>query len=432
MSITFFGMIWLFLIIFIFIRGKSEEMVRLLFIAMTLQQPAVVFFGENGVGPQIITSCAFVVWFFYFTVIKCNGKIIIEKHKFNRAFSCIACFLLILCIIASLYMNGKNNVIDNFGIVFTQLLIYIICFVIMWTIGHLFSIEEIKNSFVFTIKVVCIIGIIQFINTARIINLTSILKLIFYNNTNMDLQLGGSMYPWAMPRLYATFQEPSYCSAFLVGSFFFLIACKINNKKDIYWILLVLLEIILTFSSTAYGALAICGICYMIISRNKKALKFLVPVGLLAMIVLVLSGDLVNIINDVIFTKMDVTKSGSAWERNSWNEKSWDSFLSSPILGVGYKNCRASYFLYSILGQLGVLGLLSWIGIWIPSLLKAVRNKKNEGIVAISLFILGVIISMLISLPDIDFCIFWLAMYLMALYGGQEVTDGTFCNYTGI
>lgn len=412
MGITFFGIVWLSITFVVFVRQRTIEMITMLFVAMTLQQPAVFMFGETGVGSQVITSCVYLIFF----ATKNNWEIRIDKTNKAERISSIGCFLLVVCILGSLLNNGGKVDGDNWLIHFLQLCIYIMCFLLMWGVRDICSLNDIKTAFSTTIKVVTVIGVIQFINTMRLINVTPILKILLYNDTTMGLRVGDSGYPWNMPRLYATFQEPSYCSAFLVGSFFFLISYRVKNKKDYFWIGLVLLELVLTFSSTAYGAFFVCGICYLIISKNKKILKILIPIAAICIFVLMASGSFMRIFNDVILVKLDTTKSGSAWERNSWNEKALLCFKESPILGEGYKNCRASFFIYSILGQLGILGLISWLMIWIRSLIQALKNRSDEDTVAISLFVLGVIIAMFVSIPDIDFCVFWLSMYLMALY----------------
>lgn len=412
MEITFFGFVWLIITLGIFLRQRTKEMITLLFVAMTFQQPAVIRFGDTGIGPQVITSCAYIIFY----AKKNNWKIRIDRKNKAERMSRRGCLFLILCILSSFCFNGREVESEHWWIYFLQLCIYIICFLLMWGVRDVYSLHIIKEAFSTTIKVVSLIGVIQFLNTMRAVNITPILQFLFYNNTDMGLRVGDRSYPWSMPRLYATFQEPSYCSAFLVGAFFFLIAYSVKNKKDYFWIGLVLLELILTFSSTAYGAFVVCGICYLIISKNKKILRILLPLAVICLCILMASGSFMRIINDVILTKLDITKSGSAWERNSWNEKALLFFKDSPILGIGYKNCRASYFIYSVLGQLGICGLVSWVMIWIRSLFQALKNRSDEDTVAISLFVLGVIIAMFVAIPDIDFCVFWLSMYLMALY----------------
>ena len=420
MKVTIFGIIWLLFVGYAFVNKNAYYMLRAVLLAMVLQQPAVIIIGENGIGPQVITSAIFIIWYIVFKIMQNDWTINIRKAGKIETWSIFSCIFLVLTIVYSVLKNGINENNQTFLLYFLQLCIYIICFIFIWKLKTEFEIEYIHKIVKEIVKIVLIIGFVQFVNSCGIININSVLKTFIYNNTDMGLQMGDARYPWSTPRIYATFQEPSYCSAFLVGTFYYFVAYGMTNKENIKIAILILAEIFLTFSSTAYGAFAVSGISYLVISRNKKALKILIPLAILALVTIVISGNWSKIWNDVIIEKLDTTKSGSAWERNMWNENSIAAFKKSPMIGVGYKNCRASYIIYSVLGQLGIIGCIFWIGMWIPFVLNALFKNSKVNISAIVLLLIGVISSMLIAIPDIDFCVFWLAMYLLALFFGIE------------
>lgn len=420
MRITLFGVIWLLFVGYSFIHGKPYRMVRAVMLSMVLQQPAVVIVGGGGIGPPVITSAAFILWFLYFRLLKKDMRVILYKSGWVKKVSTLSCIFLIAAIIGSYMKNGVEPMNDLFGLYFLLLCTYITCFLLMWGLRYELTSGQVREIFTGIVKAVSMIGFVQFINTCGIINISFILRLLLYNNTDYGLRIGEAAYSWSLPRLFSTFQEPSYCAAFLVGTFYYLIAYGMNSKTDIRLAVVVLVEIILTFSSTAYGAFAVCGVIYLIISGNKKALKILIPLAVFILVVIILSGQLDDIWNTVIMNKLDITKSGSAWTRNLWNKLALESFYSSPILGVGYRNCRASYVVFSVLGQLGGVGCIVWMGMWLPCFIKGFFSKKEAEIISMTLFFAGVICAMLIAIPDIDFCVFWLAMYLMALVGQHK------------
>ena len=45
----------------------------------------------------------------------------------------------------------------------------------------------------------------------------------------------------------------------------------------------------------------------------------------------------------------------------------------------------------------------------------SLKKRNNLNLVASGLFLVGVVVAMFIAIPDIDFCVFWGAMYMFAI-----------------
>ncbi len=413
MQITVFGFIWIFVIVFAFFRNNPKYMVAVTLLAMIFQSASVLLMGKNGIGPQVITSGAMIIYTLIFAL-RTGSFLRIKKYFFEKKISTIAVLVFLIIILVSHKINLEKYTIESkqFYLLVGMLTIYILCYISCWVISGSIKENELETIIIRIITFVTIIGIFQFLTTSNILPKNVLWKTLIYTPDT------DSAYYWAdyFPRLFSTLQEPSYCGAFLVGAFYYVISRKINTRR-ICLAVFIAIDIILTFSSTAYGAFAIVGVIYFLSSKNKKAIKYLAPLGIFVVMILFIfySDQIQRILNSVIFEK---SKSGSYDVRAGLDDNAVKQFLSAPKIGVGYKNVRASQFIYSLLGQVGILGAISWGGIFLP-LISIGLSQRKKYTVSELLFLISTFISMCIAIPDIDFCIFWQGMYIFALaYGG--------------
>ena len=249
-----------------------------------------------------------------------------------------------------------------------------------------------------------IFGVVQLLIVSGIIPRMEIISQLFYNETwNESI----AYYSSTKFRLHSTFMEPSYCGAFLVGSFFFIVCQRFKYKKlKILLLLFCGIEIALTESTTAYVSMVILTIIFILDKRNRKYIKYIIPVGVLVFAVMLLSGE---VLNRVLFKKLE---SGSAAERGLWNTRALESFYNSIFIGVGYKNLRASSIIYSLLGEVGLVGISIYFYTMIISVKSIFKKKIKYESLGAQFFLLSVIIAQWISCPDLEFSAFWFAMYL--------------------
>ena len=409
MRITVFGVLWFIILIYMFIHKNPKYMIGITLFSMVFQSTSVVFLGNNEVGPQVFTSAAMIVWDQIHLWGK--GKLVIKRRKrsIEEKISFLAILLFIGGILFSRHVNRDNYEMSStiYMMYFIQLIIYFLCYLSCCHAAENLSEKELQNIIVSLIIFVLVVGGIQILTTTNILPRNILLETIIYNTKGVSFAYFNEHYF----RFFSTFMEPSYCAGFLVGAFYYLISIKPLHKGVLWLSVAVLIAIILTFSSTAYGAFAIMGLVYLLFSKNKRALKILIPLGVAMLLLLAASGKLMEILNDVIFKKME---SGSGVTRSNWNAFALKQFYLSPKVGVGYKNARGSAFLYSLLAQLGAWGVISWCGINIPLLVHSIRYIKRKN-VNYEFFHMAVIVAMIIAIPDIEFTGFWLSIYICAV-----------------
>ncbi len=410
MSVTVFGIAWFAILILAFIKNKAKIMLFMLILGMNFQSASVLILNGNGFGPQIVTSAVFIFWAFFYSKAVWERKLVIKKIDVPQRIVIVSTVLLCVLIIRSLQENQRMEDKEIIVLYVIQLIIYMICFLSMHGVSHRFRAEDVDHVIVVVITTVVAIGIIQFLVTTNILPRNVLLETFIYTEDTSSAYYWGSFYL----RLFSVFMEPSYCGAFLVGAFYYLISKENMTKEYLLLSILVVCEILLTFSSTAYGAFALAGIVYVILSKDKKSLKFLIPIGILMLIFLSVTGILQDVLREVIFEKGN---SGSAYTRGVWDDRAIMAFEENCLFGKGYKMVRGSHFYTSILGQVGIVGTILYAGMVLPLVVAAIwRTECNSE----AFFVMGVILAQIIAVPDMDFCVFWLGMYMLQLSLGSE------------
>lgn len=392
MSVTLFGLLWLAVAFFVFVIGKPEGVVQFLFISMVLQCNNVVYISGSGIGPQVLASLLFIVWSFSFS------------SAYNRmSFDprCVSAILIFISVLVSTFING---VLSSTLIKIIQLFVYIFCFIRCFSLYSCMDEDGLKNCFLRTITFVALIGFVQFFITAGVIPRLPVIKLLFYNDPSPDVYYNIN---YGL-RLYSTFMEPSYCSTFLVGSYFFLLSFGANrSSRQSFLMGLVLIELLATKSTTGYLSFIMLGFIQILLFRDKDTLKNLLPVIIIMIAAVILFPDLFD---SVLFSK---ASSGSATTRTVWNNHALARWQQSPLFGCGYKESRASSLIYSLLAEEGCIGFALFL-IFIVSL---IFKREDESPVALSTvrpLVLAVVICQLIACPDLDLCTLWLALYMYA------------------
>ena len=172
-------------------------------------------------------------------------------------------------------------------------------------------------------------------------------------------------------------------------------------------------EIALTTSATAFGAMFITGALFICSNTNKKFMKYIVPIVMVIFILVVCFGW-----NDIVNQILIKLASGSGRTRRNWNKAGLNAFFESPLIGMGYKNVRASSFFITLLGEFGILGT----GLFALSLICVIKEifiKDDKFAVASSWFVVGSVIAMIIACPDLSLAPFWMAMYIYAISHGR-------------
>nr|WP_155994831.1 O-antigen ligase family protein [Butyrivibrio sp. WCE2006] len=381
---------------------------------MTIQCANVLYLGSSGIGPQVLTSICFIIK----TIIFFKGKMPRIKKDRSRLAS-IALAVLMVVIIASTLINEQFS---EKWLVILQLAVYIVTFLFIKRAVKNIDNESLYGIVRTIIIFVIVIGIVQWLITMFVPPARILLKYIFYNDNSTDVYFNHNDY-FHNRRIYSTFMEPSYMSAFVVGAFYYLISFW-NRIKENYLILLLLIVILFaSSSSTAYGNFLITGIVF-ILSVKEIKLSWKILIMAIAMFAAFFIYSLFyNVLDAVIFSK---ALTGSGITRARWNYEAYDAFLTSPLIGVGYKAIRGSSIIFSLLGQVGIFGLVTFVlfnlnSVWRVFFRNILKKNYDTGYYAVLYAVISSFISLVIACPDLDLCSYWFWLYLLASYNGHEL-----------
>ena len=400
MQITLFGIIWFSFAIFaLYTKGFKFATIFTL-VSMTLQCDNVIYISGVGIGPQLLSSIVFLF------------KLIINQHliHFKLDYSVIFGGLGLIAVIC---LSSVLNLGFDFEVFIriVQLVVYFLVFVFLKYI-RIFNHKEIKKVLIGISYYLLIMAVIQTSIGVGILPKLQLFSLLFYNTINQTF-FGGSNYF----RICSTFMESSYFAIVLCALIIYFYLDEKKNKHNYIILVTALIELVLTFSSTAFGAIAVTFLIYLVlnfghnIKRDGKILIF----GIICFIFLFFTTD---VIQTVIFDKLDFAHSASGSARKSWDMTAYDNFLSSKVIGIGYKQSRASSLVYSLLGELGILGLITYFA-FVFGQIKYIF-KRQSYLNTFSWMVLVAIICQLIAVPDLDMCSTWMVFYIFAIAAANK------------
>lgn len=398
MSLTLFGIIWLVTIAVCFVNRRIKYLVALTLFSMVLQCDNVLLLGSKGVGPQIITSMAFILRSFFLHV---------PRNRISAySLSFLFCSILILYLLFNIHIL---NIADSVLMTVLQIAIYAICFYRLYVVRKYLTVADFRQMALNIIIFIVIFSPIQYFATLGIIP-RSLLTPFFFNDLSEFVYFHR---PDTYKRILGTFMEPSFCSSFFVGAFFFVFHLRniIPHSKIILSLLAV--ELILTTSSTGYGTFAIMIVLYLLLFMDRKTTKMMLPVFLLLVIFFFTTKD--TLLKDVIFDKMET---GSGIHRQSLNNNAMYNFQMHSLLGVGYQQSRASSLVLTLLAELGVVGFIIYFLFFLSLILPLIFHKNGavrEYEMACRLFVLSITIAQIVAIPDIQLSTYWFSLYLLAL-----------------
>ena len=104
MSITLFGILWLFLLLVLFLKRNDEYVLFITLIGMLLQSDDVFTLGpESGMGSQVITSIFFILYSYTIKIKRTNIK-----------FEYSILYIIYFVIIIYMYMFVKANIVKMY------------------------------------------------------------------------------------------------------------------------------------------------------------------------------------------------------------------------------------------------------------------------------------------------------------------------------
>lgn len=398
MQITIFGLIWIAIIICVSFSKSVRNLLFFTLLSMVFQCNNIILIGQTAIGTQIFTVSYTIVRCLFCSKTKNTDKI---SNKF-----CAVFFSIIIAILMSLVVNQSFS-FSNI-IAFLMIVVYFAFSVIIKNKKMNIDLQWLERVENIIVMFVLIVGILQVLCKSGMSFLNGFLTTFIYNDAlNTDV----IFHYKPTSAFYSTFMEPSYCGAFLVASFSSIVFRKKVTYKNILLSIALIVAILMTRSSTAFGGLAISVVIALFVHAKKNVYKFVMPIIILtAFIVCTFNMDLLN---EVIFDK--INSSGSYTVRNVWNKNAVEAFKSHCIFGVGFRNIRASSIYLSLMGEIGLVGIIPYTML-IAFLLKNLFSKNIETCYkARIMYIVMIIVCQIIACPDLNFSPLWLGIYFLML-----------------
>ena len=341
----------------------------------------------------------------------------VYKTKYNKLINVLLVVLVIEIIVSALY----NNVISNNYLYILQLTTYVFCFVILRYSSMEFDEDLLYKILRGIIIFVAVVGILQWLATMNILPIKRILKVLFYNDDSMNIYFNENDY-YHNSRVYSTFMEPSYLAGFSVGAFYYLLSLREKWKSNTLLFIILLIEIFLSTSSTAYAALVLVGVIFIVNARQISLTKKCTLIICAVIVFSVLYFQCYELLEKVLFNKWN---SNSGVARRIMDNDALNAFYSSELLGVGYKCVRGSSVFYSMLGEIGIIGTALYTMtnaiIYIPIINnRLIRSELPNNYAAVLFGLLSAFVCLVIAVPDIDMCTYWFWMYCLAICIGYK------------
>ncbi len=257
-----------------------------------------------------------------------------------------------------------------------------------------------------------------------------IAKLFYTNAKKLHYEFIGSFLP--IPRVQATYQEPSMLAPFITGIMSFYLHKTINYGKlpDYLSLFISIFLIVFSTSTTAYvSALLMFNIVILfnlpvrlrsgnfLISKSRVIRYAIVIIliflfSLYTVIFIIGLKKLLDIINLYLINK---SESGSFKDRITADMHAIKLFIDTYGLGVGLGSNRPSSLLPYLLSQIGFIGTIIFF-LFIYNIIKFSYNSlKNSNYFEYFFLLLSELLSQLIAYPDITNPTLWQFIYIVLI-----------------
>ncbi len=405
MSITFFGLIWISITLFLFCFRDAKSIIFFALYSMIFQCNNILSIHGTNIGTQIFVVSVAAFELLVFSLVRNNfftQKLF--KHKTSKYVITSKYFWGLLFTI--LLSNVINGIIKQSVINILMIFVYILFAVLLINFDYGFDVkwlEDVEKLITFT---VIFVGFLQYLTKLEVLPLDTMLRIFIYNDVNNHDVIFNYK---SVKQFYSTLMEPSYCGALLVGLFVLYILKEKVTIRNIFSLMLISLSILLTESSTAYLGISVMLFVLFFTKGEKKIFNFCLPLGIFFVLIFCIFN--MDILYKVIFNK---SSTGSYRVRMALDLRALSNFVSSPIYGVGYRNSRGSSLFTTLLGELGLLGVGLYLCLFLYYL-SFTRNKNTLLTRRHSLCVAGIMVCQLIACPDLNFSLFWLAVYLQII-----------------
>lgn len=447
MEITIYGYVLIPLLVVLFIM-KPKYLIYILIVTLTLQVTSL--FNVNDYSMQIYRFITLLISVRFIIYLLGSGMSVKYKDKNLKGISLygglFTLFVIVWSYLAPIIFVSYPVYPPALGIDFSAVYgpsplrfsVYNIA-LSGYILLYFFSLMYI-STITWTKKDLIIIGRIIVV-CLFIVILTSISQIFNYLFGTLDItkyvytitsrelsySLIGDFLP--IPRIQATYQEPSMLAPFIVGLYSYYLYCTFAkfNYINIFFTIFTFFIILLSTSTTAYVSLLIMTFLILVYLNPVKISKFnikirkrnalLLFVITFLLVLITIAGisltigfhKLIDIIDIYLINK---SKTSSFINRTTADLHALNLFFNTYGLGVGLGSNRPSSLLPYLLSQLGIVGT-SLFTIFIVKIsvfcYKTLRETEYFGFFFL---ILSVLINQLIAYPDITNPTLWQFIYL--------------------
>jgi len=446
MDFTIYGYILIPLLVFLF-AVKPKYLIYILIISFTLQVTSLFNIGNYSMQIYrfitILVSLRLIIYLLSRGSIKLRDKslknIIIYGLIF-ALFTVVWSFLAPIIFVdypvyppelgidfsaihgpSPLRFSIYNIAFSSYILLYILTLIYIL--ILNWTKKDLIIIKWLLNICLF---IVFITSISQVLN--HIMGTLDITKFLYTITTReFKYSLIGDFLP--LPRIQATYMEPSMLAPFLIGLYsYFLHRTFVDfNYMNLLLTIFILFIILLSTSTTAYISLPIMTILVLFyfkpirISNFNVYIKIKNIISLLVLFLLIIliltciifiTVGMNNVINMIDFYLFRKTETQSFSSRITADLHALSLFFKTYTFGVGLGSNRPSSLLPYLLSQLGIIGTYLFFMFIGKIIYFSYKTLKGTEYFSFFFLIPSVIITQLIAYPDITNPTLWQFLYV--------------------
>ncbi|WP_341743225.1 hypothetical protein [Azonexus hydrophilus] len=434
MELTYIGAVWLVILLTGVLFDRRFYFIAML-VAAGFYASAFVNFGEKGVSVFVVSQIVFIARFFNVIMV---GIGLIPAWMNYAKFLLVYCFLSI--VIAPLFFSDLYVFPPDQGMD-----IWLISTGMPLDGGWFGIYQAIYLMLNFVTVYICFVARKELISVSN----TSINLLVFFivligwwelsgalagvwyprdffvNNSGFAL-LAGQELDFGFVRLSGAFPEPSYFGAVISGVFWYLFSKK--NLGKLLSVICVAPLIIYSLSGSAVVSFITGALIWLYLSKKHHAVVYslLLIILIIPVYGVLVSGDFGYLFDKYIFNKLDSTSTAI---RVGVNNRSWELLFDTYGFGVGFGNHRSSSALLTILATIGFYGLFFYMAfifdLIVKPLLKCRVSSTNLVHAPIFAFFGSIFGSMLISIPDVNFYIFWALVFMVVVLSCLKDVKGS-------
>lgn len=404
MALTFLSVFLIPYGVLCFFKKSNKLLIKSIIFSIPFSATSLINLS-SGVPITIFQFLTIILIFrqFIFTLFK--GKFfwpIEERQSINLKLCFIFIFVCILSIVVPIFIDSNyfvhstnveagyplvelNFSLSNINRLFPLVVGILFIFIIMQNKTNLYDLREYLKVYILSISFITIWGIFQYLLWTFGYDYPEFI----FNTLNEDLRVSDSEIiseDGVIRRIYSVTQEPSHFVCFLLSGLPLLYVNHfygeplLPRKFGNLLIFLIILTILISFSTTGVGGLLIFAfICYVTL-HSKNPITLLIR-SLFALIFILITTVVLyqvefigNFLNLIFLEKLI---SGSIIERLFFIEKAWYHFLDYPILGLGMGNVTSSDLLIFLLSNIGIIGTSVFLILVTNLIISLLKNKKE-------------------------------------------------------